>query len=189
MLLVYKSPLGRLAPFWMLGSQPQGSSIQSCISPLSSISYSLQRQFQIFSALLWFPTFYFSPSHLKLITLFPTSLREEIISVCQISTPHPQIDKPAVLGPIISPSCFNGGSFKFLLPYSGHLLLFPEYFINLFLLLSYYLPLYILDTFCQHKLAYDFPVLGRKKWESFDITHNSLWLLLALTLFSIHSQT
>lgn len=151
----------------MLGSQPQRSSIQSCISPLSSISYSLQRQLQIFPALLWFPTFYFPLSHLKLITLFPTSLREEIISVCQISTPHPQIDKYSVLESIISPFCFNGGSFKLLLPCSGHLL-FPEYFINLFLLLSYYLPLHVLATLYQRKLAYDSPVLGRKKWKSFD---------------------
>lgn len=144
----------------MLGSQPEGSSIQSHISPLSSISFSLQRQFQILSTLisnlLLFPI---PPEADNLISYFTE--RRDNISLPNLYS-SPQIDKP-VLGPIISPSCFKGGSFKFLLPSSGHLLLFPEYFINLFFLLSHYLPLYVLGTFYQHKLAYDSSVLGRKK--------------------------
>ena len=50
---------------------PQHSSVFLHLAPFLT----LERQFQIFSMLLWPPTFFFLPSHLKLMTLFSVSLR------------------------------------------------------------------------------------------------------------------
>lgn len=137
---------GRLAPFWMHASPSQGPSARSCISPLSSCSFSAK----IISNIL-----HVSLTSSLLLSSLPPQTDDLIFYVSEVRDnmsllPTPKLTNLSILGPVIFPFCFNRRSFQTPHPYSGHIVLFQStsetsllVFISPTLLASVY----------QHKLA------------------------------------
>lgn len=123
------TPLGRLAPFKIHGSQPHPHSTQSKYFS-TSLHLLLCKDNSKYSPLFSDLQSSSFPPRFKLMTLFPTSLREEIGSECHIFTSHPQIYKP-LCNKILSSFLFQWGEFSIPLLILWTPSTFPEHFRNL----------------------------------------------------------